>query len=659
MSTSKKTGMAARVTPAFIAVAFVPLLIAAIVGIMAFDNAMTKEAMATLSVDMASAQDLAVQNHSSAIGGLQTFASAKKASGDATLSKQDLEALAKNIGATYVEFVGKDGTIATASLGKAGGTKSSDPIVQEALGGRISYAWTVVSQDDLVARNLAESTAIAVKETDKGTTDKSTVEGALALETAIPYTLKDNRGALVAVTVVNKSTALVDRISVRISGVATVFQDEIRISTSVRGNDGERAIGTVASDAVQKQTLDKGLPYKGEAFVVNRNLYTAYEPLRDLSGKVIGMLFVGVPQDRFIAARNSFLWQTGIAAAFGVALAVLAGTVTARLIAGPVGRVADAAGRAASGDLSVRVPATGSRELTDLASAFNSMSDGLSRVISRANETVAGLRESSGQIATASEHQADMVSEQASAVAETTATLEEMTATYRSVAGSAQEVLHRAEDALEAAQTGHASLDASVSGAERLRSSAEAMASSVNDLHDASGDINEVLALIDSVAEQTKILSLNAAIEAARAGAAGRGFSVVAAGIRKLAESVTASTSRIEELIGGIQTAANELRRSAEQQAILAAESADATANSGHAFGDIVEHMATTAGAAREIAASAAQQRSASEQVLAAMHHVSTAANETAAAAKQVAHSVKDIDSQARSLEDSLRGLSI
>ncbi|MHB8965458.1 MAG: methyl-accepting chemotaxis protein [Coriobacteriia bacterium] len=651
--------MAARITPAFIGVAFVPLLIAAVVGVMAFDRAMEKEAMATLGVNMASAQDIAVQNHSSAIGGLQTFASTRMASGHNSLSKQDLEGLAKNIGATYVEFVGKDGKIVSASLGSGGSSKAADPIVQEALGGRIAYAWTIVSQGDLVARNLAEATALAVTKTDKGTSDKTQVEGALALETAIPYTLKDNRGALVAVTVLNRSTALVDRISVRINGVATVFQDEVRISTSVRGKDGERAIGTVASDAVQEQTLDAGLPYTGEAFVVSRSLYTAYEPLRDLSGRVIGMLFVGMPQDRFVAARNGFLWQTGLAAAIGISLAVVVGTITARWIAGPVGRVAAAAGRAASGDLTVRVPETGSRELTELAGAFNEMSDGLSRVISRASSTVVGLRESSSQIATASEHQADMVSEQASAVSETTATLEEMTATYRSVAGSAQEVLHRAEDALEAAQTGHASLDASVSGAERLRSSAEAMAASVNELHAASGDINEVLALIDSVAEQTKILSLNAAIEAARAGAAGRGFSVVAAEIRKLAESVTASTSRIEDLIGGIQRAANDLRRCGAAQATLAAESADATTNSGHAFGDIVEHMATTAGAAREIAASAAQQRSASEQVLAAMHHVSTAANETAAAAKQVAHSVKDIDAQARSLEDSLRGLSI
>lgn len=657
MSSSRKTGMAARVTPAFIAVAFVPLLIGGIVGVLAFDSAMEKEANVALEVNMASAGDVTSQMMAASVTGLQTFASVSQGAG--STSTEGLRALAHNLGATYVDFVGADSQVVATSLGKAGANRETDPLVRVALAGTTTKSWVTIPQEELEARGLTGATAIDVVKTAKGSTDKTRVQSALALQTAVPYTVKGKKGALVAVTVLNRSTNLVDRISDHTNGVATLFLGEVRVSTSVLNDAGERAIGTVASNEVQKKTLVDGASYRGEAFVVNRTLYTAYEPLRGPDGKIIGMLFVGLPQDRFIAARNGFILQTGLAALVGIALAIIAGTITARLIATPVARVSDAAGRVASGDLSVRVPATGGRELADLAVAFNAMTDGLSRVISRVGTTVIELRQSSTQIAEASEHQADMVAEQASAVAETTATLEEMTATYRAVASSAQEVLHRAEDALEAAQTGHAQLDASVTGAERLRGSAEAMSLSVNELHSATGDIGEVLGLIDSVAEQTKILSLNAAIEAARAGTAGKGFSVVAAEIRKLAESVTASTSRIEELIGGIQRAANELRRSAEQQAALAAESADATSSSGHAFGDIVEHMATTAGAAREIAAAASQQRMASEQVLSAMHHVSTAANETAAAAKQVAQSVKDIDAQARALDESLGGLSV
>ncbi|MGB4593219.1 MAG: methyl-accepting chemotaxis protein [Coriobacteriia bacterium] len=657
MSSSRKTGMAARVTPAFVAVAFVPLLVGGIVGVMSFDAAMEKEANAALEVNMASADDLTSQTLAASATGLQTFASVSQ--GSQAISAQELRELAHNLGATYVDFVGEDSKVVATSLGKAGGNRETDPLVNVALAGTTSKSWVIVPQEELTARDLINATAIDVVKTARGTTGKTRVQNALALETAVPYTVKGNKGALVAVTILNRSTNLVDRISDHTKGVATIFLGEVRVSTSVLDSAGERAIGTVASDEVQKTTLVDGGPYRGEAFVVNRTLYTAYEPLRGPDGKIIGMLFVGLPQDRFIAARNGFILRTGLAALLGIALAIVAGTITARLFAGPVARVSQAAGRVASGDLSARVPATGVRELSDLATAFNTMTDGLSRVISRVGATVIGLRQSSSQIADASEHQADMVAEQASAVAETTATLEEMTATYRAVASSAQEVLHRAEDALEAAQTGHAQLDASATGAERLHRSAEAMSASVNELHNATGDIGEVLSIINSVAEQTKILSLNAAIEAARAGTAGKGFSVVAAEIRKLAESVTASTSRIEDLIGGIQRAANELRRSAEQQATLAAESADATSGSGHAFGDIVEHMATTAGAAREIAAAASQQRTASEQVLSAMQHVSTAANETAAAAKQVAQSVKDIDDQARALEDSLGGLSV
>ncbi len=659
MSERKRLSIAARMAGAFLTVAVVPLVIAGVVGITEFDSAMEQEAGNVINVHMASAEDVITKRLTGMIASLQTYAGGARAVAVKDMTTGDLQRLASDMDVTYVYSVDAGGSVLRSSAGSLSGTRTIDPIVRNAVGGREGSSWVLISQAELEQAALAEKIAITVKQTEQGTTSKTVVDGALGLEAAIPFGAGNGRGALVAVDIVNNSAGYVDSISSRIDGVATIFQDEVRVATSVRDASGARAVGTVVSDAVRIHTLEKGGGYRGEAFVVNRDLYTAYEPILGPTGRPIGMLFVGLPQDRYIEARTAFAFRLAIALAVGLALAAFAAIATSRIIARPVAVIADAAERVAAGDLKTRVPADGDREIAALGTSFNAMSDGLSALIRRVSGSITHLRDASGDIAGASEHQAEMAGMQASAVAETTATLEEMTASYRTVAASAETVMRLAEDTLEAAQTGQGGLGETIQSAGHLRASAESMAHAVSALQAATFDIGEVLAFIDNVAEQTKILSLNAAIEAARAGTAGKGFGVVSVEIRKLAESVSASTTRIDALIGSIQRAATELSRDADEQARLAAKSVEQTERSGYSFGEIVDQASSTAGAAREIASAAAQQRSASEQVLSAMHQVSTAATETAAAAKQVASSVREIDVQARALEDGMRGFRV
>ncbi len=137
---------------------------------------------------------------------------------------------------------------------------------------------------------------IEVKATAKGTSSKKATDGALALEAALPYARGKEAGAIVAVEIINNSTRYVDQIGTQIGGAATIFQARCAVSTSVRDSAGARAIGSVMSDQVQNAALKKNTGFRGDAFVVNKDMYTAYEPIHDPTGKAIGMLFVGVAQ---------------------------------------------------------------------------------------------------------------------------------------------------------------------------------------------------------------------------------------------------------------------------------------------------------------------------------------------------------------------------
>ncbi len=156
-------------------------------------------------------------------------------------------------------------------------------------------------------------------------------------------------------------------------GTATIFQNDVRISTNVRSADGTRAIGTQASAEVADAVLSRGETWRGRAFVVQDWYLAAYAPIRDISGATIGMLYVGVLERPFTDSLwRSLLVFLGIAAG-GVALVYLMSVRVARRISGPIHSMALAAQRIAQGDYSQAVDGGGDDELGYLAHSFNTM----------------------------------------------------------------------------------------------------------------------------------------------------------------------------------------------------------------------------------------------------------------------------------------------
>jgi methyl-accepting chemotaxis protein len=324
-----------------------------------------------------------------------------------------------------------------------------------------------------------------------------------------------------------------------------------------------------------------------------------------------------------------------------------AGLVGNSMIA-PLGRVVESVKSACQGEIGRKVEVDTNDEFGVLGRSYNQMIDLIVYLIRQTQESSRRLAQSSSDILSATEQQASGSAQQAASISETTATMEELAATYRQIADNANQVVKMAEASLGSAESGQQAVMNTLTAMEEIKVRAQSSAGKILALGERSQQIGQVLSIINNIADQTKILALNAAIEAARAGEAGKGFSVVAIEIRKLAESVVDSTGEISTIMTEIQSAANDLVLSTEQELKQVQEGVDLAGVTGDSLDQILEMIEQTTVAAKEISAGTQQQRSATEQVVKAMKEVAAVAQQTAAGSRQVAGAAETLSGIAR-----------
>ena len=283
----------------------------------------------------------------------------------------------------------------TTNPGVLGDDQSQDPLVGAVLRRHEPVtATTVISEADLRRESpaLAERAAIPLVATPKARPrSESRQTSGLVLKAAAPIFDFENRfvGVAYGGVLLNRNTAIVDKIKrtvfqgVRFQGAdvgtATIFQDDVRVSTNVKNEDGSRAVGTRVAEDVYDRVVRHGSPWTGRAYVVNDWYIAAYEPITDLRGSIVGMLYVGLLEAKYGDLRRQTVTGFLAITLLGAAVAMTLSYFISQRISRSVKELVRSSERVAHGDLDQRVEIRSGDELQELAETFNFMAAALKK----------------------------------------------------------------------------------------------------------------------------------------------------------------------------------------------------------------------------------------------------------------------------------------
>jgi len=292
-----------------------------------------------------------------------------------------------------------------------GDIQTSDTLISRVLSSNKVFAGTViVPRQELIkeGEDLAEQANINFISTPKARRRAETREtSGMMIKAAAPVFGYDGKlsGVLYGGNLLNRNYKIVDKVKEIVYkgetykgtdiGTVTIFQDDLRISTNVKAIGNTRAVGTRVSEEVYEQVLVKGLPWIARAFVVNDWYKTAYEPIKDIDDRIIGMLYVGILERPFTNMAKKTLILFLVIICLATALAASLGIVLTRTISRPVERMLKATRKLSDGTLGYKVDKeTGTVEFDELADSFNKMSAQLrerEEALKKINEELATL----------------------------------------------------------------------------------------------------------------------------------------------------------------------------------------------------------------------------------------------------------------------------
>ncbi|CUW39252.1 putative Methyl-accepting chemotaxis protein [Magnetospirillum sp. XM-1] len=472
--------------------------------------------------------------------------------------------------------------------------------------------------------------------------------------------------------VLNGNFEVVDKVKALVGGTATVFMGDTRVTTNVIKPDGGRAVGTqLAKTAAYDSVFNKKTPFRGEVEILGEPYMTAYDPILDAGGNVIGVLYVGIKKAEFLTAANRTLLSMVVATILvGLLTILVSWTIARRSLALPLKRSISTMRELADGNLAVEIPTNGRQdEIGEMIRALEIFKEnGLARqrleaaqaaeqtarnrrqeaierltadfntsvfaVLQSVTATAHQLRDSAQSMTTVAEDTSRQSTVVAAAAEQASVNVETVAAAAEELAASEQEIARQVASSTEISR--------------RAAEEAERVNGIVLSLSEATSRIGEVVTLINDIASQTNLLALNATIEAARAGDAGKGFAVVANEVKNLANQTAKATDDIVAQINSVQA--------------VTKDAVSAIGGIGHTISSITESASAIAAAVEEqtaatgeIARNVQQASSGTREVTSSITLVNEGAATTGGAAHQLLGSADELSRQSDQLATEVR----
>jgi len=395
-----KIPLKAKLVVSFLAVILICGIVSTLVGMRLIGTGIINQAQEKVSHDLNSGREVYREEtenikHMMRFTASRFFIKEAISNNDIITLGKELDAIRKTESLDVLTLTDESGKVLLRSRNPSisGDYQTQDELVSHVLStGEVIAGTVIVPREELLKEGdeLARQAYTRVLPTAKARPSPETEQtSAMCIKAAAPVLRQDGSlaGILYGGNLLNRNYAIVDKVKAiayrgvkykgEDIGTSTIFQADVRITTNVKGEDGNRAIGTRLSEDVYEQVLEKGLSWIHRAFVVNNWYIAAYEPIRNTRGEIVGVLSVGVLEDKYTdMRRRTVAIFLGITLA-GMIAALIVSSFLAKSVLLPIKHLVSASGRWAKGDLDYQVKITRKDEIAELGETFNLMASSL------------------------------------------------------------------------------------------------------------------------------------------------------------------------------------------------------------------------------------------------------------------------------------------
>ncbi|MDO6441976.1 MULTISPECIES: methyl-accepting chemotaxis protein [unclassified Marinobacter] len=347
--------------------------------------------------------------------------------------------------------------------------------------------------------------------------------------------------------------------------------------------------------------------------------------------------------DKMESEHNQATTLIFAATAIAVLLGILMAYLITRAITAPINHAVAIASEVASGNLSVDIDNSRTDEVGRLMAALATMVSGLRELVRSIESGATNIAAASEELSTVTSQTSDGINRQKQETDQVATAMNEMTATVAEIARNAEQAFTVASDAANQATEGEREVRETVSQVNGLANEVSQSMEIIQSLKNETTNIGTALDVIKSVAEQTNLLALNAAIEAARAGEQGRGFAVVADEVRSLAQRTQSSAQEIETLVTSLQTSSNDSVSAMESSATMAADTLKRATATGASIERITRSVDEIKQYNSQIATASEQQTSVAEEINQNVTSIRDLTDQSAASSNQTASSSSEL----------------